>query len=206
MIAAWQKARNEPATGYLTGAQNQALLRDAAPAVARFDEEQKKLEEASKKAEEEKAKAEAAARAPAPAAAPAAAAAAPAPAAPNVAAAHAVGTGRPVGTAPITARRRGTAAASSLPASRSTLSGGTGTWIRPGSESGTMVGNQSVIDQGQRARRSRSRASTRPGNRVGVFQTATMAARLDGQQPSRARAPSTIAAAALAISALTRAQ
>ena len=34
MIAAWQKARNEPATGYLTGAQNQALLRDAAPAVA----------------------------------------------------------------------------------------------------------------------------------------------------------------------------
>ena len=61
-IAAWQKARNEPTTGYLTGAQNQALLRDAAPAVARFDEEQKKLEEARKKAEEDKARAEAAAR------------------------------------------------------------------------------------------------------------------------------------------------
>ena len=52
-----------PPTGYLTGAQNQALLRDAAPAIARFDEEQKKLDEARKKADEEKAKAEAAARA-----------------------------------------------------------------------------------------------------------------------------------------------
>ena len=63
MIAAWQKAHNDPPTGYLTGAQNQALLRDAAPAVSRFDEEQKKLDEAKKKADEEKAKAEAAARA-----------------------------------------------------------------------------------------------------------------------------------------------
>ena len=89
-IAAWQKSRNEPTTGYLTGAQNQALLRDAAPAIARFDDEQKKLEEARKKAEEDKAKAEAAARTPAPAAAPPPpppSPAAPAPAAPSVAAA-----------------------------------------------------------------------------------------------------------------------
>ncbi|HEX9521556.1 MAG TPA: peptidoglycan-binding protein, partial [Reyranella sp.] len=42
MIAAWQKTHNNPPTGYLTGTQNQALLRDAAPAVSRFDEEQKK--------------------------------------------------------------------------------------------------------------------------------------------------------------------
>ena len=59
MIAAWQKARNDPPTGYLTGAQNQALLREAAPAVSRFDEEQKKLDEARKKADEDKARAEA---------------------------------------------------------------------------------------------------------------------------------------------------
>src|SRR5216683_1048246 len=62
MIAAWQKTHNDPPTGYLTGPQSQALLRDAAPAIGRFDEETKKLEE-RKKADEEKAKAEAAARA-----------------------------------------------------------------------------------------------------------------------------------------------
>src|SRR4029453_14652399 len=82
-IAPWEEARNEAAAGYLTGAQNQALLRDAAPAVARFHDEQKKLDEARKKAEEDKAKAEAAARVPAPAATPASPPAAPAPAAPN---------------------------------------------------------------------------------------------------------------------------
>ena len=80
MIAAWQKARNNPPTGYLTGAQNQALLREAAPAVSRFDEEQKKLDEARKKADEEKARAEAANRAAPP---PPQAAAAPAASAPN---------------------------------------------------------------------------------------------------------------------------
>jgi serine/threonine protein kinase/peptidoglycan hydrolase-like protein with peptidoglycan-binding domain len=42
VIAAWQKAHDKPPTGYLTGEQNQALLRDAAPAVSHFDEEQKK--------------------------------------------------------------------------------------------------------------------------------------------------------------------
>ena len=62
MIAAWQKTHNDPPTGYLNGAQSQALLRDAAPAIARFDEEVKKLEE-RKKADEERAKAEASARA-----------------------------------------------------------------------------------------------------------------------------------------------
>ena len=42
MIAAWQKSRGDTATGYLTGPQNQALLQSAAPAVAKFDEDQRR--------------------------------------------------------------------------------------------------------------------------------------------------------------------
>jgi hypothetical protein len=49
-IAAWQKARNHPATGFLTGPQYQALMQEAAPAVSIFDDEQKKIEEERKKA------------------------------------------------------------------------------------------------------------------------------------------------------------
>ena len=51
MIAAWQKARNQPVTGFLTGAQQQALMKEGASAVARFDDERAKAEEAAKKAE-----------------------------------------------------------------------------------------------------------------------------------------------------------
>ncbi len=70
MIGAWQKARNQqPTSGYLTGTQHQALLREAAPALQKYDDEQKKAEEAKKKAEEE-AKQKAAVATP-PAAAPA---------------------------------------------------------------------------------------------------------------------------------------
>jgi len=43
MIAAWQKKAGRAATGYLTQDQQAALLREAAPALARHDEEQKKL-------------------------------------------------------------------------------------------------------------------------------------------------------------------
>jgi serine/threonine protein kinase len=43
MIAAWQKARNQPETGYLTAAESQALLREAQPALQRFDDDKKKL-------------------------------------------------------------------------------------------------------------------------------------------------------------------
>jgi hypothetical protein len=50
MITAWQKARSQPATGFLTGPQNQALLQEAAAAVTKFDDEQKKIEEEKKKA------------------------------------------------------------------------------------------------------------------------------------------------------------
>ena len=79
-IAAWQKSRSYPETGFLTGPENQELLKAAAPAISKFDDEQKK------KAEEEKAKADAEkAKAAAAAAPPAAAAPRAAPAAPIVA-------------------------------------------------------------------------------------------------------------------------
>jgi serine/threonine protein kinase/peptidoglycan hydrolase-like protein with peptidoglycan-binding domain len=42
MIAAWQKGRGDTATGYLTGPQNQALLQSAAPAIAKFDDDQRR--------------------------------------------------------------------------------------------------------------------------------------------------------------------
>jgi hypothetical protein len=50
MIAAWQKARNQPVTGFFTGPQKEALLQEAAAAVTKFDDEQKKIEEEKKKA------------------------------------------------------------------------------------------------------------------------------------------------------------
>jgi peptidoglycan hydrolase-like protein with peptidoglycan-binding domain len=54
MIAGWQKARNQPATGFLNAAQQQALLKEATAAVTKFDDEQRKAEEEKKKAEEAK--------------------------------------------------------------------------------------------------------------------------------------------------------
>jgi serine/threonine protein kinase/peptidoglycan hydrolase-like protein with peptidoglycan-binding domain len=51
MIAGWQKKAGAPATGFLTAAQRDQLLRSAAPAVARWDEEQKKIEDEKKKAD-----------------------------------------------------------------------------------------------------------------------------------------------------------
>ena len=50
MVAAWQKSRSYPDTGYLTGPQNQELLRTASAAVSKFDDDQKKAEEEKKKA------------------------------------------------------------------------------------------------------------------------------------------------------------
>src|SRR5262249_30611679 len=58
MIAGWQKKAGAPATGFLTVSQRDQLLRAAAPAVARWDDEQKKIEE-QKKAEDDKKKADA---------------------------------------------------------------------------------------------------------------------------------------------------
>jgi class 3 adenylate cyclase/peptidoglycan hydrolase-like protein with peptidoglycan-binding domain len=44
MIASWQRAHNQRATGFVTSAQQQALLREAATALSKYDE-QKKAEE-----------------------------------------------------------------------------------------------------------------------------------------------------------------
>jgi serine/threonine protein kinase len=188
-LMAWQKSRNEPATGHVTGLQNQALLRDAAPAIARFDEEQKKVEEARRKAEEEKAKAEAAARAPPPppAAAPAPPpAAAPAPAAPAPAApAPAVAAVTPrsgpdghwMGTYHCSASPRGGGPEFTIRFQLS-ISGGTGTWTRPGSGPGTM-GLHSITLTVSGSQVSAARLHAPPGQ-AGNLVTATMSARLDG--------------------------
>jgi serine/threonine protein kinase len=63
MITDWQRARNQPATGFLIAAQQQALLSEAAPALAKYDDDQKKAEEARHK-EEAAARARAAASPP----------------------------------------------------------------------------------------------------------------------------------------------
>ena len=54
MIAAWQKKAVAPATGFLTAAQRDELLRMAAPAVARWEEERKKAEEQKLEGEKKK--------------------------------------------------------------------------------------------------------------------------------------------------------
>ena len=62
MIAAWQKARNRPATGFLDGTQHEALSREASAALQKYDADQKKEAEQKKKAEDEKKAAEEAAK------------------------------------------------------------------------------------------------------------------------------------------------
>ncbi|HTR88358.1 MAG TPA: protein kinase [Reyranella sp.] len=42
MIGEWQKEHGDPPTRFLTGPQNQALLKDALPAISKFDADQKK--------------------------------------------------------------------------------------------------------------------------------------------------------------------
>jgi hypothetical protein len=61
MLAAWQKARSMPATGYVDATQQARLLREAAAAVGKFDDEQKMAED-QKKAEDDRKKAEEEAR------------------------------------------------------------------------------------------------------------------------------------------------
>jgi serine/threonine protein kinase len=69
MIQGWQRARNQPVTGFLTATQQQALLGEAAPALSKYDDDQKKAEEARRK-EEAAARARAAASPAAPTPAP----------------------------------------------------------------------------------------------------------------------------------------
>ena len=190
-LTAWQKSRNEPATGHVTGLQNQALLRDAAPAVAAFDAEQKKAEEARRKAEEDKARAEAAARVPPPppaapalppAAAPApppAAVPAPAAAAPAIAAAtpRSGPDGHWMGTYRCSAATRGAGGEFTI-RFQLNISGGTGTWTRPGSGPGTM-GLHSITLTVSGAQVSAARLHA-PQGQGGNLVTATMAARFEG--------------------------
>ena len=69
-IAAWQRARTFPATGYLDGPQYHALLREGSTAIAKYDESRKKLDD-DRKAEQARLKAEEDARLRAAAAPPA---------------------------------------------------------------------------------------------------------------------------------------
>lgn len=176
MIMAWQMARGMPQTGFLNGAQNQALLKEAAPAVSRFDNEQKKLDEARKKADDDKAKAEAAARA-----APVPVAPAPAAAAPSVAAAspRTGPDGLWKGSYDCTASRYGGEFNIQI---QMTVSGGVGTWTRPGSGPNTR-GNQSVTVKISGAQVAVSRVFS-PVNQPGVMVTGTMTARYDGNSIS----------------------
>jgi peptidoglycan hydrolase-like protein with peptidoglycan-binding domain len=81
MIAGWQKARKLASTGFLNAGQQQVLLREAAAALSRYDEEQKKLDNDKRPTEEAKRRPEeeAKARSTGPAAAPAPAASTPPP-------------------------------------------------------------------------------------------------------------------------------
>src|SRR5262249_10793057 len=51
-IAAWQRARNLPATGFVDANQLQTLLREGAEAIRSFEREQKKADEDRKRSEE----------------------------------------------------------------------------------------------------------------------------------------------------------
>jgi serine/threonine protein kinase len=149
MIGAWQTSHAMTPTGFLTGAQNQALLKEAAPAVAKFDDEQKKAAEAQVKPPN-----------PPPATAPPqVAAATPVPAAPVPAPATATATGDGVwqGSYACEAGNGGNGEAFSIPL-RIGVKGGTGTWTNPGSRgalsvtvqiSGTSVRLTRMVNMGQ---------------------------------------------------------
>jgi peptidoglycan hydrolase-like protein with peptidoglycan-binding domain len=178
MIANWQRGHSYPATGFLTGAQSQALLREASPAVARFDDEQKKIEEAKKKADEDKAKAEAAAKA---APVPTAPVPQTAAAAPNIAAAapRSGSDGLWKGSYECTTSRHGGEFNIQI---QMTVSGGVGTWTRPGSGPNTR-GNQSITVKISGAQVAVSRLFS-PANQPGVIATGTMTARYEGNSIS----------------------
>jgi len=175
MVTAWQKSRSLPGTGFLTGAENQALLKDAGPAISKFDDDQKKADEARKKADEEKAKADAAA------AAKAAAVPAPAqrPPATNVAAAVPNPAAGPDG------EWRGTYHCSPSKSGgefklglQMNVSGGQATWVRPGSGPNT-VGNQSLSIRIHGTRVDVIRNYI-PSQHVGSIHTSTISARYEG--------------------------
>jgi len=159
MITSWQRAKNYPATGFLTGIQHQAL------ALAKYDEDQRKLEEARVRPVQPP---------PPPVAAPpsqqqAAVAPPPTPSGPVT------GTdGLWRGTYHCTASRHGGDFTMHV---QMTVAGGTGTWTRPGSGPNT-AGNQSLTVRISGSQVNVSRVYS-PLNQVGVFTTGTMLARFE---------------------------
>ncbi len=147
-IAAWQKGHGMTPTGFLTGAQNQALLKEAAPAIAKFDDEQKKVTEAQAKP---------ASPPPLATAPPQVAAAMPPSAAPTAAAPGSTTDGVWQGSYACEAGNGGNGEAFTIPL-RIGVKGGTGTWTNPGSRgalsvtvqiSGTTVRLTRMVNLGQ---------------------------------------------------------
>jgi peptidoglycan hydrolase-like protein with peptidoglycan-binding domain len=171
MITAWQKSRNLPGTGFLTGPESQSLQRDAAPAIAKFDDDQNKADDAKKKADEDKAKADAAAAAAAKARPPAPT---PVPAAAGPAASV---DGHWRGTYQCSSNRLAGEFAILV---NVTLRGGAGTWTRPGAGVGTM-GNQSlnILVTGKRVTIERLFYPS-VGKNIGTLESATLGARFEG--------------------------
>jgi hypothetical protein len=165
MIGGWQRGRNYSPTGFLTGTQHQALLREAAPALAKYDEDQKKADEVRKKAEEEKTKA---AQPPPPSGQQAAVA-------PPATSGPATGVdGLWRGTYHCTPSRGGGDFTMHV---QIQVAGGSGTWTRPGSGPGT-TGNQSLSVRINGSQVTISRVYS-PLNQIGVYSTGTMMARYE---------------------------
>jgi serine/threonine protein kinase len=160
MITSWQSAKNYPATGFLTGIQHQALLREAAPALAKYDEEQARVRPIQPPP-------------PAAAAPPSQQQAAVAP--PPTPSGPVTGTdGLWRGTYHCTPSRNGGDITMHV---QMTVAGGTGTWVRPGSGPNT-AGNQSLTVKISGSQVHVSRVFS-PLNQVGVFTTGTMVARFE---------------------------
>ncbi len=169
MISDWQKARSYPATGFVTGPQNQALLRDAAPAIAKFDDE------AKKKLDEEKTKPPVATR-PGPGPFDGSA---PQGAGPQIAAAGPPrgpgGDGFWRGNYRCTANKTAGEFSTNF---QMAVRGGTGTWVRPGVNE-MAWGNHSISIAIHGNIVNVSRVFS-PKNKPGITSTATFVAHYDG--------------------------
>jgi serine/threonine protein kinase/peptidoglycan hydrolase-like protein with peptidoglycan-binding domain len=147
MIASWQRGKSYSATGFLTGIQQQSLLREAAPALAKYDDDQRKAAQPSQQAA----------------------------VAPPASSGPATGVdGQWRGTYHCTAARAGGDFTMHV---QMNVSGGMGTWVRPGSGLGT-TGNQSLSIKIDGSQVAVSRVHT-PGRQAGIFATGTMIARYE---------------------------
>ncbi len=166
VIADWQKSRGYPATGRLTGAENQALLREAMPAITRFDEEEKR--KATSQAKPSTLPLDAAA----PSERPSVSAAATPRSAPDGSGPDGMWQGVMSCSA-----NRNNAPEFTLPI-EIMISGGAGTWARPGSGSGTRA-TQSVSVRVSGDQVTVTRIFV-PNNAPGTTAAATMSAQRSG--------------------------